>query len=121
MAKQRGNGKVDMSRKAERMLRQSQASGVVQPKELDHNAIGKFLVSALAAELNPELGIAVPDFPVSGCQILMNLDGLAEVPDPVWKRRTLTYQIPPRKIVFFGVVEDKNKAHAEATQIGSSG
>ena len=115
--KERGNGKMDLGRQAERMLRQSQASGVVQPRVLERNAIGKFLVASLAAELNPDLGIAVPEFPVSFYKILMNLGGQADVPDPVWKKRTLAYQIPSPRIVFFSVVEAKNVAHAETISI----
>ena len=122
--KERGNGKMGLGRDAERMLRQSQqasGSGVIQPKRLDRDAIGRFLVASLAAELNPELGITVPEFPVDSYQILTNMDQLVKVPDPIWKSRTLTYQIPHPGIVFCGVVEAKNAAHAETIAIVESG
>ncbi|MFY9493327.1 MAG: hypothetical protein WAP55_02540 [Minisyncoccia bacterium] len=121
--KERGNGKMGLGGKAERMLRRSQATGVgvTQPKRLDRNETGRFLVAALADELNPDLGIFVPKFPVSAGLVLMNMDGPVEAPDPVWKGRSMTYLVPHPGIVFTGVVEAKNVAHAEAIAIVESG
>ena len=121
--KERGNGKMGLGGKAERMLRKSQATGVgvIQPKRLDRNEISKFLVAALADELNPDLGIFVPKMPVSAYQILMNMDRTVEAPDPVWKGRTLIYLVPHPGIVFAGVVEAKSVAHTAAIAIVESG
>lgn len=113
------------NRKAERLLRAADkadkaVAGAVVTR-LNQNKVGEFLVSAIAAELNPELGISIPIFPLTARQILEGMDGFVAVPDPVWKNRSAQCKVPHPGIVFLGVVNAKNSAVDEANRIIQSG
>ncbi len=120
-----GNPRAGFNSKADKMLRQAaaQEKPVIRTtvSKLNRDDVGRFLVSALAAELSPELEITVPDFPLSGYQILQNMGGFFTAADPVWKGREMQYKIPHQGIVFGGVVSAKNASLGEANQIAQSG
>ena len=121
-----GNPKGSLSRQAERMLRAADkteraAATMAVAARLNQDEVGRFLVSALAAELNPDLEISVPACPVTARQIIWGMDGFVAVPDPVWSGRNIQYQVPHPGIVFKGVVNAKNEAVKAADQIVQSG
>ncbi|MBI2465863.1 MAG: hypothetical protein HYV66_01365, partial [Candidatus Sungbacteria bacterium] len=115
-----------MDAQASKMLRRAAA---MQEKmmirrtvtRLDRDQLGEFLVSALAAERNPDLEIRVPQFPLTASQILQNMDVVFTAPDPDWKDRKMQFKVPHQGVVFVGVVNTKNKALEEAGQIIMSG
>lgn len=120
-----GDPRGTLGKKAERMLRKNEAAekkvGKISMTWLDRNETGEFLVSALAAELNPDLGINVPNFPITAREVLENMDGMVGAPDPVWKDRSMQYQVPHSGIIFRGVVnakEDAVKAADLIVQLG---
>lgn len=114
-----GNPRGTLNKQAERLLRRNEAADKAASKaaatrtavaRLDRNETGEFLVSAFAAERNPDLGISVPKFPITAHQVLENMDGFVAVPDPVWKGRSVQYKVPHPGIVFLGVVNAKGEA-----------
>lgn len=107
--------------KASKMLGRvaAQEKVVVQPtiNRLDWDQLGRFLISALAAELSPELEITVPDFPLTAGEVISNMDNLFEAPDPVWRNRRMQYKVPHPGVVFESVVAAKNQALADLDRI----
>jgi hypothetical protein len=90
-------------------------------KKLEKGDVGRFLVAALAAEREPDLGIVVPTFPISAAEVLASMDSTVDVPNATWKNRCWRYHVPSHRDVFFGVCDAKSVALAEANQIIEAG
>jgi hypothetical protein len=109
-----------VERKAERMLRASGATAV--PKNLpDRDTTGRFLVDALVAELEPDLGIVVPDYPISARDLLSNMGGEFVQSNGTWKSRSWLYKVLQAGSLFIGVVNAKNEAVKLVNRIVESG